>query len=255
MSKLAVVSPEKSKALLPLDAARTVAFKTKTGVFIYHFRHISIEDWERYYASIVNQVIQTKDGRDQVFETESAALDLVDRTLKSVDGYGDLDQLKMLSEPGKNWKNYLPLRHRIAAAIALRAVGVTPREDAAPSLSTSIEISLDANWGAAADGKTTQYSGLIHRFRQPGIADLKRFNFESARTRVSVAGDAAVTTYPSRQAIAMKIYDDLIESVDGYSVGGLALTSVEEIRREMDGAHKAAAALALVEQGDEIVIE
>jgi hypothetical protein len=64
-----------------------------------------------------------------------------------------------------------------------------------------------------------------------------------------------VTSYPSRQGVAMKIYDDLIESVDGYSVGGVPLTGVEAIRREMDGAHKAAAALALFEQGDEITIE
>ena len=33
------------------------------------------------------------------------------------------------------------------------------------------------------------------------------------------------------------------------------VSSIEEIKREMDGAHKAAAALALFEQGDEIVIE
>jgi hypothetical protein len=38
-------------------------------------------------------------------------------------------------------------------------------------------------------------------------------------------------------------------------VDGTALASVEEIRREMDGAHKAAAALELFEQGDEITIE
>ncbi len=248
MSKLAVVSQEKSETLLPLDAARTVAFRTKKGVFTYHFRHISMEDWERYFASIVNQVIQTKQGRDQVFETESAALELVDRTLKSVDGYGDLSGMK-------EWKNALPLRHRIAAAIALRSVGVTPRKEDAPALGELVEISLDANWGATEDGKTMQYSGLIHRFRQPGIEHLKRFNFESARTRVSATADGGVTTYPSRQAIAMKIYDDLIESVEGYLVDGTALASVEEIRREMDGAHKAAAALELFEQGDEITIE
>ena len=238
---------EDAVVLLPLDAPRTVSFKTKKGVFTYHFRHISVADWERYYAAIVNQVIQTKEGRDQVFETESAALDLVDRTLKSVDGYGDLSAMK-------DWKNALPLRHRIAAAIALRAVAQSPRKDESLPLGELIEVSLDANWGAADDGKTTQYSGLIHRFRQPGIADLKRFNFESARTRVSGTAEAGVTTYPSRQAISMRIYDDLIESVEGYAVDGTPLSSPEEIQREMDGAHKAAAALALFDADEEIVI-
>ena len=67
--------------------------------------------------------------------------------------------------------------------------------------------------------------------------------------------DAGVTTYPSRQAIGMKIYDDLIVSVDGYSSGGSPLIGAEAIKREMDGAHKAAAALALFSQDDVITIE
>jgi hypothetical protein len=53
----------------------------------------------------------------------------------------------------------------------------------------------------------------------------------------------------------MKIYDDLIESVEGYSIGHEPLANVEEIKREMDGAHKAAAALALFDSGEEITIE
>jgi hypothetical protein len=254
MNKHSALSPEISETassapvLLPLDAPRSVAFKTKTGAFVYSFRRISLEDWQRYFASIVNQTIQTKAGRDQVFETESALLDLVDRALKSVEGYGDLSALD-------EWKSSLPLRHRLAAGMALRSVVATPRNDEQPIVCAVLEISLDANWGATDDGKTTQYSGLIHRFRQPGIADLKRFNFESARTRLTGTPEMSITSYPSRQAIAMKIYDDLIDSVDGYCVGDLPLSSVEEIRREMDGAHKAAAALALFEQGDEITIE
>ena len=231
--------------LLPLDAERTVNFKTKHGAFIYHFRRITGEDWARYYQGIVNQTIQTKGARDQVYESESALLALVDSTMKSVEGYGDLSGLK-------NWKSSLPMRHRLAVGVALRGVGPRPNKDE-PILCDQVEISLDANWGA--DGATKFYSGLIHRFRQPGIADLKRFNFESARTRVTGTADAGVTTYPSRQAIAMKIYDDLIESVDGYSVDGKPLTGVEAIKREMDGAHKAAAALALFDSGEEITIE
>jgi hypothetical protein len=231
--------------LLPLDGERIINFKTKHGSFIYHFRRITGEDWGRYFMGIVNQTIQTKGAREQVFETESALLELVDNTLKSVDGYGNLSGLK-------DWKSSLPMRHRVAAGVALRSVDSRGNSDE-PILCDQVEVSLNATWGA--NGATQFYSGLIHRFRQPGIADLKRFNFESARTRVTGTADAGVTIYPSRQAIAMKIYDDLIESVEGYSVGGQPLTGVEAIKREMDGAHKAAAALALFDSGEEITIE
>jgi hypothetical protein len=249
MSKHAAPTPDpEQQALLPLDTPRSVAFKSKQGAFIYHFRRIAAADWGRFFQSIVNQVIQIGDARERVFESESALLELVENTLVSVDGYGDMSKLK-------DWKRALPLNHRLGAGIALRSVGPSQSKSEPPILCDLVEVSLDANWGGAADGKTVFYSGLIHRFRQPGIADLKRFNFESARTRVTGTAQNGVTTYPPRQAIAMKVYDDLIESVDGYSVGGIALSGAGAIKCEMDGAHKAAAALALFDADDEITIE
>lgn len=242
--EVAVAAP----VLLPLDAARSVAFKTKRGAYVYRFRRITQADWHRFFQSIVHQTVQTKGAREQIFETESALLDLVDRTVTSVSGYGDTSSVK-------DWKRALPMQHRLAAGIALRSADESHGKTESPTLCDLVEVSLDANWGAGEDGKTTFYSGLIHRFRQPSIADLKRFNFESARVRVTGTAESGVTSYPARQAIAMKIYDDLIESVDGYSVGGTPLTDLEEIKREMDGAHKAAAALALFSQDEEITIE
>ncbi len=52
----------------------------------------------------------------------------------------------------------------------------------------------------------------------------------------------------------MKLYDELIESVEGYSVAGQPLTDVEAIKQEMDGAHKAAAALELFLGEDEVTV-
>lgn len=240
------IETESKPAMLALDAPRAVAFKTKTGNFTYHFRHIELKDWQAFFAGIVHQVLQSNGARDQVFETESALVDLVDRTVTSVEGYGDISQVK-------DWKRALPLQHRVAAGVALRAVGESGAGRDSATLCDLVEVSLDANWGVS-DGKTTQYSGLIHRFRQPGIADLKRFKYESARVRITGSAENGVTSYPARQTIAMKIYDDLIESVDGYSVSGLPINP-DQIKGWMDGAHKAAAALALFSQDEAIAIE
>ena len=236
-----------SAPLLPLDAPRSIAFKTAKHSFVYRFRRIGLADWTQYFQAIVNQVIQIKEQRENIFETESALLELVDRTVIGVEGYGE-------TMP-KDWKKALPLHHRIAAGIALRSVSPAKMDPDGPMLCDLVTVNLDANWSAGDDGKTNVYSGLIHRFRQPGIADLKRFNFEAARVRVTGTADNGVTVYPSRQAIAKDLRRHLIESVEGYSVAGVALAGVEPIKHEMDGAHKAAAALALFVQDDEITIQ
>ncbi len=238
--------PQETRAVLPLDAPRQVALKSKAQVFTYHLRRVTEADWRAYFSSIVHQVLQVDGQREQVFDSDSALVELVDRVLTSVDGYGDLSAVK-------EWKLALPFRHRVAVGVALRSVGPSVTAETAPPICDLVEVALDATW--PVDGKTMLYEGLIHRFRHPSIAQLKRFNFEASRVKVQGTGQDGVSIYPSRQAIAMAIYDDLIESVDGYSTGGQPLEGVEAIRREMDGAHKAAAALQIFLGEDAVEIE
>jgi len=240
-----VKKAEKENAMLPLDVARDITLKSARRAFTYHTRRITGADWLAYFQNITHQVIQEGGQREQIFESDSALLELVNAVLTGVDGYGDL--------ASKEWKLSLPVKHRLAVGIALRSVGTAQAKDTAPSLCDLVEARLDATWPTG--GKTLLYSGLVHRFRQPSIADLKRFNFESSRVKVvGTAGDG-ITIYPARQAIAMKIYDDLIESVDGYSIDGKPLEGAEAIKREMDGAHKAAAALDIFLGNDDVTIQ
>lgn len=247
-------------ALLPLDEPRMVALTiNKLGTFVYRFRRVGLADWLKYYEGIVHKIVNSPGARDEIFESESSLLSLVNATLMAVDGYGDTSKIR-------NWVDRLPLQHRLAAGSALRSVGAAADAKAASLLGDAIEVSLDAAWGSESpqrhgvagepeksNGKMVLYSGLIHRFRHPSIEDLKKFNFESASSRVSA--ETGITEYPSRQAIAMRIYDDLIESVDGYAVFGKPLEGVENIKREMDGAHKAAAALEIFSSRQSIAIQ
>lgn len=235
-------------ALLDLAAPRAITLKSGDKHFTLRFRRVTLEDWEKYFRGIVHQTLHTPSGREEIFETETAQLDLVDRTLIAAEGYGDMAGLK-------NWKLSLPLHHRLAAGTVLRSVGGARGKSDEPVLSDLTEVRLDATWTAGDDGKMTQYLGLVHRFRQPDIAQMKRFNFESARVRCTGTQENGVSTYPARQAIAMKIYDDLIESVDGYAVHGAPLADIGTIKSEMDGAHKAEAALSLFIPGDSVVPE
>jgi hypothetical protein len=235
-------------AMLPLDVPRTITLKGAQKTLSYHFRRITAADWQAFFAAIVHQTLQRGPVRETVYESETAQIELVEKALKSVDGYGDLSSLK-------NWKAALPLTHRLSVGVVLRNVGESSRPRETAQLADLITIELDAFWSAGDKGKATLYSGLVHRFRQPSIAQLRHFNFETARVRVEGTAENGITTYPARQLVAMRIYDELIEEVDGYSVDGKPLVGIENIQREMDGAHKAEAALALFSQGDAVRVQ
>lgn len=235
-------------ALLPLDLSRTITLNGAGKLFTYHFRRIALQDWQAYFAGIVHQTLQHAGVHETVYESESAQIELVEKAVKSVDGYGDLSGLK-------DWKKALPLKHRLGVGYVLRNVGASRSAADLAQLADLVSVKLDAAWSAGEKGKTTLYSGLIHRFRQPSIAQLRHFNFEVARVRVEGTADNGITTYPTHQLVAMKIYDELIEEVEGYSVDGKPLAGIENIVREMDGAHKAEAALALFAQGEYVRVQ
>lgn len=233
------------QALLALDIPRVVSLKVGQFVFRYHTRRISCEDWAAFYRAIIHQTIQVGGSKSEVFETESAVLEMVNSVVVKVDGYAGLHSIK-------DWRNALPVKHRMAVGIALRSVGAEATSLDSAILCDRNEVKLTATW--PTESETKLFDGLIHRFRHPSIEELKKFNFETAR--VITRGDAenGISIYPSRQAIAMKLYDELIDSVEGYSVGGVALTDVAQIKHWMDGAHKAAAALQLF-TGNEVEIQ
>jgi hypothetical protein len=235
------------KALLPLDQIRVITLRSHKAQYSYKFRRLTLKDWQSYFAGIVHKSLNLAGVRDTVYESESAQLDLVNSTLQSVTGYRDTSKLK-------NWKQALPLKHRFAIATVLRGVGPSEPDLDPDQLSDLVEVKLDGAWSDDGTGKTSFFSGLLHRFRTPSIEQLRKFNFETARVRVEGTSTEGVTIYPSRHLVAMKIYDELIDSVEGYSVGGSPLDGIEQIKLEMDGAHKAEAALALFSQGNAVSV-
>jgi hypothetical protein len=235
-------------ALLPLDVPRRVAINNGRKEFLYSFRRIGFDDWRAYYANIVNQIVTVAGQSRRIYETEFAALALVEKALSSVEGYG--------APLPANWKAFLPPQHRLAVGMVLRAVGRSP-EQPELSLSGTVDISLDATWSGSEteEGfKMISYSGLIHRFRHATLEQFRKFNLETAWTATSGTAFNGTTIYPSRPIAAMKVYDELIESVEGYSVDGKPLTDVEAIKVNMDGSHKATAALALFQGEDDVQI-
>jgi hypothetical protein len=105
-------------AMLPLDVPRTITLKGAQKTFSYHFRRITAADWQAFFAAIVHQTLQRGPVRETVYESETAQIELVEKALKTVEGYGDLSGLK-------NWKTALPLTHRLSVGVVLRNVSWT----------------------------------------------------------------------------------------------------------------------------------
>jgi hypothetical protein len=98
-------------------------------------------------------------------------------------------------------------------------------------------VSLDALW-SAGDVGMFHYRGLIHRFSPPAIADWRKLNDRSTRTTVIPGSRSQKTTYPKLNNILLELYDSLILSVEGYSVGGEPIGSREQCVSQMDSLHK-----------------
>jgi hypothetical protein len=235
---------------LPLDQPRVVSIKHGEKKFLYKFRRIVDRDWKKYYGGIVSQTEVVNNEQARTFDFRTSLQVLVEDTLESVEGYTgkggvSVDQLK-------DWKMKLPIGHKTNVGYILSDVIVdrSTAEDISV-IGDLTEISLSATWSADESGKMVKYLGLVHRFQHPTIEQMRRFYRESSRTRVVGGSRTGKTIWTGRQELLALFYDELIESVDGYSVNGASLTDVRDIRAQMDTHHKVTAAQALFSGGDE----
>ena len=244
MADLIEIHQPEPQALLPLDARREVALTVAGRVVRFEFTRITGKMWRSYFAAIVNKVERVNGQRAETFDSEGALLGLYDDAIVNFSGYEIAPEMK-------NRRDAVPYKHRVAAGMALRSVAAIGTSQSV--LSDTVDISLTAFWSADAAGQISEFAGLIHRFRQPNIDQLKRYRMGVARTLTSGDAQNGTTVYPLPLSVAMSLYDELIEEVEGYSVNGQALTGREAIAQEMDGYHKAVAALQLFKRDDEEV--
>jgi len=227
-------------ALLPLDAPeRIVVFRSGQRSYRHVFRRICAADWEKFFSAVVAEFRNESGGYSQLLDTDCASLKLYSLAIQRVEGYRTRDGVAV--ESLTDWKARIPQNHQLTAVDLLMKVGPTEHADESLLESEGVTILLDALWNEGDDGAMRQYRGLAHRFASPTAEHRRRFL--RARNRAFVAGGsrAGTTIIPSAHPVLAKLYDELVLSVEGYSAAGAALTSREQIAREMDSVHKAAA--------------
>jgi len=225
---------------IELAGERIVSFTDRGQPVAFIFRKITLEDWKAFFAALIFESESSAEGRVTRADTKTAGLALVDSCLEHVRGYKNSDGADV--EQLTNWKQRLPYGHRVKAAELLQDAGVSPvlSEDSAFVIAVGEDrVVLRAKWGCEAPGTMTEFQGLSHSFAQPSAEHQRRYNRAMSETRIVASANGSRTIHPSRHPLMMELYDELVRSVDGYQVSGIALgENLPLIRSMMDGMHK-----------------
>lgn len=131
----------------------------------------------------------------------------------------------------------------------LRAIGLLSSVEVSAEDVVEIEpdcevVRLDALWNddGAYMGAMTKFEGLVHRFTPPTAAHQQRFSREMSRSMIVGGSRDAKTVHAVRQKVLVRLYDELVLSVEGYGAQGAPLANREEIVLHMDLLHKVTAA-------------
>jgi hypothetical protein len=233
------VAPSTTPILLMLDEPRVIALRDGKHIFTFYFRRISASDWDTYFNGIYSSSRNEGGAQVNTNDVNTAGIELVEFTLVKVQGYS-----KELNKPEDFWK-ILP-RHSIPVSWLLRDVSTSHEVSDDPPDAELVETRIDALWSQLGPGaETTAFKGLIHRFSPPTAAHKKKVMRSGAMSKIVGGSRKGITIYSTRHRLMVEIYDELIQSVDGYGVAGKPLESREQIRREMDSYHKVEAVLNL----------
>lgn len=231
--------------LLPLDLQeRVVCWKNTEGQIRRHaFRRLNQQDWEGYFSRIVAE----SDRDSRTIDINSAAFWLYAHSAQWADGYQVKGGAELRSLP--HWQDRLPAGHRLRAISLLREVKASGSGDVIEAECQT--VSLACLWDGNADGSMNAFSGLLHRFANPTADHQMRYSRETSRTLVIGGSRDGRTRYAGSQKILVKLYDELIQAVEGYSLNGVPLEGEANIRQHMDAAHKIAAVGVLFNQAAE----
>jgi hypothetical protein len=231
-------------ALLMLDEPRVLVLREGKRDYTFYFRRILQPDWESYFSGFYISSRTEGVAQTNTTDIQTTGIELLESTLTKVVGYSR--ELTTLED----FKKILP-RHSVPVSGLLSEVYRSDIDDDKPFDCDSVEARIDAMWSKTTPANSnTTYKGLVHRFKPPTIEQKRRYMRGGAVSRVGGLRKGSTTVYSTRNRLLLELYDQLILSVDGYGVAGKALESVEQIRREMDGYHKAEAVAQLFVTGE-----
>lgn len=228
-------------ASIELKAPRVIAIEDRGQKYLLTLARILKKQWLHYFAAIVSTSENQNGQRVDSFDSSAARLALVEECLMTASGYA-LPAGKTSIDQVEGWKALLPLSHRMGAGNAIISVSASDPSDDDPISLGQESVFLDAIWSAGDDGIMRKFHSLRHNFMTPTAEQQRRFSRDSSRSRVIGGSRNGRTQWMGAQATLAELYDELIVSVDGYTVDGNADLDHDAIVEYMDTYHKVAAA-------------
>ena len=191
------------------------------------FRLPTAADWIAYDQALNRSAEDAGAYRKFSAETEDASATLWDSAVIRVSGYGD-DFCERAE-----WRGKIPLSHKHGAVRGLAQVFTAEPPDDAPYRFDPEEarVYLDAG----RNGKISD--GLLHILQRPSTRQQKEYSRLGGSALFVRGSRTAKTILPSRLRELIRLYDQLILSVEGYTVNG-AEPSREQVIQHMDALHK-----------------
>jgi len=195
---------------------------------------IARKQWLRYFEGIFSTSENQAGKRVDRFDNSTARLELIADVLTDASGYATADGCAVSAVPG--WQQLIPLSHRLGAAEKLLDVAPAEPPEDGPIVLGAEAVYLTAVWGAS------KFTGLCHRFKTPSAEQQRRLSRDASRSVIVGGSRRGTTRWLGSQATLAELYDELIVSVEGYTVGAEELGADRDaIIREMDTYHKVAA--------------
>jgi hypothetical protein len=229
----------KAAERIELKAPRVIVIEDRGKPYWLTVSRITKKLWLQYFEGILSTSENQGGKRVDSFDSSSARLNLVDQALVTASGYA-LPAGKTSIDQVEDWRNLLPLGHRLAAANAIISVTASEPKDEDVIALGQESVYLDAIWGAGEDGVMRRFHGLRHNFKIPLAEQQRRISRDSSRSRVVGGSRGGKTQWLGAQATLAELYDELVASVEGYTVDG-AEPDREAIVEFMDTYHKVAA--------------
>jgi hypothetical protein len=241
---------------IELKKPRIIVIEDRGKQYSLTLARILKKQWLRYFEGILSTSENQNGKRVDSFDSSAARLALVEECLIGATGYA-LPDGKTSIDQVEGWKALLPLSHRLGVANAIISVSASDPSDDVPIALGQESVYIDAVWSAGDDGAMRKFKGLRHNFTVPTADQQRHFSRDSSRSRVIGGSRNGKTQWLGAQATLADLYDELIVSVDGYTVDG-ETPDREAIVEYMDTYHKVAAvdqlfapAAAMVDEGDD----
>jgi hypothetical protein len=228
--------------MIDLAQSREIALKGESAkVYRFILSRISAGQWMKYFNGIVS-TSEIK-GREMTnsFDSSRARVELVESALIKASGYRLPGGATDITEV-PDWQRKIPVSHRMTVgSVLVRCAAINSKDDEAMEIGVE-SVRLQTTWTANEAGEMVQVSDLVHRFRTPSAEQAHRYMRDVSRSKIVGGSRSGKTIVLNAQPTLVALYDELIDSVEGYVVDGKPLTLPDMIAREMDAYHKVVSA-------------